>query len=163
MYGNAAVANSKNASIKGSNAANIPPKIFSNPINNGSSFLPAPSTFENAATNPPTAATIKPIPVAFNAVPNDTVATLALFKAPPMAPIGPPALSNVSIQSAEPFLAPLILSSKSSISLARRLKSSEPAAVTFNCFFNSFKSAIDWPTFELTSMSISTFSAIPFV
>ena len=144
----------------GSNTANIPPRIFSNPIIRGSNFFIAPSCDWNAATNEPTNATINPIPVAFKAVPKDTVATFALLRAPPSAPTGPPALSSVSIQSAEPFFAPLILSSKSSISLAIRLNSAEPAAVSFNCFFNSFNSAIEPLRLLLTSTSTSTFSAM---
>ena len=59
------------ASSKGSNTFIIPPRIFSNPMNKGSSFFIAVSDSEKAATKPPTAATIKPIPVAFKAAPQD--------------------------------------------------------------------------------------------
>ena len=81
----------------------------------GSSFFIAPSFFANAAARPATKETNKPIPVAFKAVLKLVVATFALLSAPPSMPIGPPALSKVSIQSLDAFLDPLILSSKSSI------------------------------------------------
>jgi len=115
MYGKAVKANSIKASSNGSNTLKIPPRIFSNPMNKGCSFFIAVSDSLNAATNPPTAATTKPIPVAFKAEPNDCVATLALFNPAPSIPIGPPADSSESIQSLETFFADLILSSKSSI------------------------------------------------
>ena len=113
--GNALIAKSIKILNKGSIAENTPLKIFSNPSNNGCSFLVAFSESLNAATKPPTKETSKPIPVAFNAPLNDCVATLALFKAVPNEPIGPPALAKESTQSDETFLADLILSSKSSI------------------------------------------------
>ena len=93
----------------------------------------------------------KPIPVAFNAAPNDCVETFNLFILAPNAPNGPPALSKLSTQSEDSFLADLILSSKSSIALYNFVNSAEPAAVFFNSALSAFKSAIE------LAVSISTF------
>ena len=160
IYGNADTAISIKASNTGSNALNIPPNIFSIAMKSGSSFFIATSLLVNAATKPPIAATNIPIMDIFSAPLKLENALSAPLNPLPSIPNGPSAFSNIPAKSSPVTEASLMASSISLMAADILLNSAEPAAVSFNCFFNNFKLAIVGSKLEFTSKSTSIFSAM---